>query len=360
MTDNFYQSEIVNDNLDIYADPDISVKILKSKNNPETEIRIQLEGMNVDYSIVNALRRTIDMSIPIYAFHRTNTYIDVEKSRHMYNNDLLYNQIETLPIYDVPNYFDLENPEIFMPTDIMKRLFGHFTRRISNDEDEENENIKLDSKKKLLKIEINVSLKNNTSDFRYVTTHDLVLKIDGKVVDSYKTREPSAIMVLKPTEEIYFRSEANLGISKMHAMYEATTNVIHDEISPTKYVLWYETLEQLEKEVIFDKACIILAKKLANLKNFISKNYEERKFDETVEVELFGENDTLGNLISTTLQKCVLVEKAAYVMPHPFEDRIIISFKLIDNVEIGPIQILADTIEYLSKLFNLIHELWTK
>ncbi len=53
------------------------------------------------------------MSIPIYAFHRSNIFIELDKSRHMYNNDLIYNQIETLPIFDIPNYFDLENQKYF-------------------------------------------------------------------------------------------------------------------------------------------------------------------------------------------------------------------------------------------------------
>ena len=64
--------------------------------------------------------RTIMMSIPIYGFHRSNIHIEVEKSKNMYNNDLIYNQIETLPIFDIPNYFDLENPETFLSNDVMK------------------------------------------------------------------------------------------------------------------------------------------------------------------------------------------------------------------------------------------------
>ena len=37
---------------------------------------------------------------------------------------MIYNQIETLPIYDIPNYFDLENPELFLPDNIMRTIFG--------------------------------------------------------------------------------------------------------------------------------------------------------------------------------------------------------------------------------------------
>ena len=103
-----FDSKIANDRIDLYGQIDASVKNLQSRN--ENELRLQIEGANIDYSVVNALRRTILMSIPVYGFHRSNIHIEVEKSYNMYNNDLIYNQIEMLPIFDLPNYFDLEDP----------------------------------------------------------------------------------------------------------------------------------------------------------------------------------------------------------------------------------------------------------
>lgn len=350
----FESSTVANDNIDIYSDPDIIIERLEPRN--ENELRVQLKGISVDNSVVNALRRIIMMDIPIYAFHRSNIFIDVERCKYMYNNDLIYNQIETLPIFDVPNYFDLEDPDTFMPTEVMKRIFGQFKK--SNYE--ETEDIKSDSKKKLLKIDLSVNIKNNTNDFRYVTSHDLVLKIGGQISESYKIRDPIAIIVLKPGEEFSLKAEANLGISKMHAMYEATTNAIHEELSPTKFILWYETLEQLDKELIFSKACVILSKKLNNLREFILTNYDERDSDEIVEIELYGEDDTLGNLIATTLQKCFFVTKAAYAKPHPFISQILISYQLSEHAEIGPIQVLLDSIDYLVKLFTHLNDIWNE
>lgn len=348
-----FDSKVANDHIDIYSEPKLTIKKLKPLN--DDEFRIELDGMAIDNSVVNALRRTIMMSIPIYAFHRSNVHIEVERSRHMYNNDLLYNLIETLPIYDIPNYFDLENPEIFLTTEVMKNLFGNFLQeKYINDKDEEAEAL-ADATKKLYKIELSISVKNNTDSNRFVTTHDAVLKVDGKVANSYKIRRPIAIMVLKPTEEIYLRADANLGISKMHASYEASTPAIHDEISPTKYHLWYETLGQLDKTIIFSKACIILTKKLENLKKFIAKAYqEERDKSEIIELQLYGEDHTLGNLLATVLQKCDFVDKAGYYMPHPFIDKIIVSYKINAKSKIGPIKVLVDCIDYLIRVFELI------
>jgi DNA-directed RNA polymerase subunit L len=345
------ESDVPNDRVDIYAMPNVRIRILQSEN--KDEFIIEIEGDSVDNSIVNAIRRIIMMCIPIYAFHRSNVVIEIKKSRHMYNNDLIYNQLETLPIYDVPNYFDLEDPETFMPTDVLKKLFSNFIQEKYTEEKTE-ENV-INENKKLFKIELSINYKNNTGSDKFVSTHDATLKIDGKVANSYMIRDPICIMVLKPSEEISLRAEANLGISKMHASYEATTNTIHEEITPTKYRLWYETLGQLDKKIIFIKACIILIKKLGYLKKFIENTFtEERDVSEKMEIELYGEDHTLGNLLATILQKCDYVEKAGYKMPHPFMDQIVVAYKLKPKSKIGPIKVLVDCIDYLIKVFQTI------
>ena len=122
--DFIFDTDIPNNIIDIYKTPDIRAKKLKSED--ENEFRIELQGMSVDYSVVNAVRRTIMTSIPVYAFHRSNVVIDTVRSRHMYNNDLIYNLIETLPIFDIPNYFDVEDPKTFLPTEVMMNLYGKF------------------------------------------------------------------------------------------------------------------------------------------------------------------------------------------------------------------------------------------
>lgn len=348
-----YESTIMNDHIDIFAEPDVRIKKLQSRN--DNELRLEIEGKSIDYSIVNAIRRTILTSIPVYAFHRSNIFIDVEKSRNMYNNDLLYNQIETLPIFDIPNYFDLENPEIFLPNEVMKKLFSNFVPESYLDEMDQEKQPELN--KKFFKIEFSINLKNNTGNDKFVTTHDAILKIDGKTSNSYQIRKPICIMVLKPTEEISLRAEANLGISKMYGCYEATTLAFHEEITPMKYNLWYETLEQLDKHIIFTKACIILTKKLENLREFIKKKFadhNEPSNDETVEIQLYGEDHTLGNLLATVLQKCDYVQKAAYTMPHAFIDQIIIVYKLVPKSKLGTIKVFINCVEYLIRLFQMI------
>lgn len=354
-----FDMDIPNDRIDIGKKPDVSVKILKPRN--DLELFVELEGLSIDNSIVNGIRRTILKFIPIYAFHRSNTFIDVKRSRHMYNNDLIYNQIETLPIFDVPNYFDLENPETFLSNAVMKNLFGKFLPKVHSDLSDENDNNAIDKDKKLLKIELAINVKNVTPSDKYVTTHDAVLKIDNKIVNSYQIRKPICILVLKPSEEIYLRADANLSISQIYASYEASTIAVHEELSPTKYRLWYETLEQLDKHVIFTKACQIIKKKLEYLKEYVKNTYvEERDKTEKIEIYLHGEDHTLGNMLATVLQKCEYVQKAGYNMPHLFANEVKISYLLFPKSKLGPIRVFTDSINYLIDVYDSIENKFNK
>ncbi len=352
-------AENPNDVIDLNGELNVSIKKLKPTE--EREFRIQIEGDNIDNSIINAIRRTILMNIPIYGFHRSNIFVEVDKSRNMYNNDLIYNQIESLPIFDVPNNFDLENPEIFLSNDVLKNLFGNFKQEKYIEDKNEYEEEIIDADKKLFKIEMSINVKNNTGTDKFVSSHDAILKIDGKTSNGYMLRQPICLLVLKPSEELSLRAVANLGISRMNAIYEATTSVIFNEITPTKFVMWYKSLGQLDNNIIFTKACAILAKKLEHLSKFISKNYEEdRDPSEIIEIELHGEEHTMGNLLATILQKCKYVKKAAYKMSHPFKEEIIISYIVNEKSSKKPIRVLLDCIKYLIQLFNKISALANK
>ncbi len=79
-----------------------------------------------------------------------------------------------------------------------------------------------------------------------------------------------------------------------------------------------------------------------------------------MEIQLFGEGHTLGNLIATTLQKCDFIEKAGYDVPHPFIDQVTIVYQIKNNSKIKPINALIDTIDYLVRLFQTIAHVFSK
>ena len=370
-SEHIFESDVKNDRIDIYKDPTVKIKDMSKKDIFGDTLHLQLEGNCIDNSVSNGIRQTILKKIPIYAFHRKNIHVENDKSYNMYNNDMLFNQIETLPIYDIPNYFDLENPEIFLPDHISKDIFGTFKDPMVLDNEEEPDRKKKKSsesiggEKKLFRIEFTLNVKNATNTEKYVSTHDAVLRIDGKKVDSYLKHDPVDIIVLKElkeevsmrAEELSLRAEANLGISQDHAMYDATTNVVSKEIESNKWEIIYDTIGQLDKYIIFQKACFIIQKKLKNLHSFVKKTYtaelDPKKY---VEIRLHGEDHMLGNLLGTALQKCTLITDAGYEKPHPLKDLVIIKFLIASKTDITPIQVFCDTVKYLIKVHETIEQ----
>lgn len=339
------------DKIDIYSPP--VIKIAKLKSHIKGENRVSIKGSSVDYSVVNAIRRSILLYIPIYAFHRSNITIDSERSKHMYNNDLIYSQIETLPIFDIPNDHVLDNPKIYLTNEIMRNIFGHFVREQFEEQVEDEQTTS--------NIEIAINYKNRTDGYHFLSTHDIILKIDDKISDNYQKREPISLLVLKPGEELYMSAVANMGIAKINASYESSTNVTFKKFSETDYELWYETLGQLNEDTIFEKAVVILQKKLHNLKNHIKEIYgHTENHPPEIKLELHGEDHTIGNLLATTLQRCDMILTAGYDMPHLFTNYIVIRYQIVKKSPKNSIEVLTDCLTYLIDLFSTVHQNWTK
>ena len=345
-------SDVTNDTVDIYSNP--KVKITKNKVSKNSEIDVILEGDPVDYSVANAIRRSILLYVPAYGFNRHNIRIEQKKTNYMYNNDLIYNIFETLPIFDIDSGFDVTNPEMFMSTEVLKNLFGHLLPDRNSDPVFTDNELPDMSDKKLDKIEISINMKNTSDVAKFVSTHDLIYKVNGVESDTYKKHKPISLFVLKPNEEASMSAEANLGNALMYASYETTSNAVSLELAPNKYRIQYETLGQMSCERIFEKACKILSMKLLALKKYVEHLDKDNKIEEAeiTRINLVGEDHTLGNLISTTLQKCDLIRSAGYIMQHPFKNEITIEFSLEKKTKERPLTVFCQTLNYLSKLMN--------
>uniref|UniRef100_A0A6C0LSV7 DNA-directed RNA polymerase RBP11-like dimerisation domain-containing protein n=1 Tax=viral metagenome TaxID=1070528 RepID=A0A6C0LSV7_9ZZZZ len=350
-TSDIIDSDSKNDSIDIYGIPDVNCFKIPLKK--DTDFGIEISGKNIDYSIVNSIRQSIMKYVPIYGFHRSHVTID-SRTRVMYNYDMIYGQIEMLPIFDLDNNFDLEDPELFLPDEVMKHIFGKFIPEKYSNYQEDDKKVEPIPNKKLHKIEISVNYKNSTDSHKYLSTHDLNLRINEKNLGNYIKHTPINILVVKSGEEIAFKAEANLGIATISSIYEATTNAYHKEINSSKYELYYTTLGQLTNDVIFTKACTILIKKLEHLSIFIEGKYKKEPSTKTMEIELYGEDYTLGNLLATALQKCNFIKAAGCDMSHLFKENITIRYKLNSGTKIGQIKLLLDIINYL---INLLREI---
>ena len=327
--------------------PAINVQIIEDDG---TNFVISFSGKQIDHSIVNAIRRTILTEIPIYGFHNSNIFIDTKETINIYNTNMINMVLETLPIFDINNNFDLENPEIYMANQEIRTEYSYLLN--------EKKTLPVGSEiDKVKNIEFSLNVINNSNTNIFASTHDAILKIDGKISNNYKKHEPISLFALKPREKISLRAIANLGIVNMNSIYEATTNVIFKKKDEHNYEMSYETLGQLKSIDIYKKACIILGKKLLLLQKFIDENYEERNVDDKIILSIYGEDHTLGNLISTTLKRDPEVMRAGYKIPHPLNNQLVIKYKLFPKSNTLPIQKLKDILNYLNKIFIYISKI---
>ena len=110
----------------------------------------------------------------------------------------------------------------------------------------------------------------------------------------------------------------------------------------------------MDKNII-SKSLFHSVKKLQILNIYFVKNSKKKQIKlELIEIELYGEEHTMGNLLATALQKCPFVREAGYVIKHPLADVVTISYRLEPDSKPEPITVLKDTINYLVKVFQKI------
>jgi len=326
-------------------------------------IDITFEGESIDHSIVNTIKRVLQSNIPAFGFHKSN--INIEKNTSIYNNDMMYNIIEQLPIYDVEILGDLINPENFLSNDVLKSLFGMFIQeQISDVQELKNKEInpnddQVSNKNK--KIELYFKIKNDTSEIKRLTTHDGELYINDNLANNYKNRPPILIMKLKPGQEFYAKASASMGIPFMHECWETACNCYFKQDNKNKYILHYESLGQLDVKNLFLKACYIIVKKMTNLKIFLKKNYLKNENvinKNNIEIKLYNENSTLGNPISMSLKKHKDIDAAGMSIPHAVINEVKIMYNVKKNSGRNPIEILIEVIEYLENLYSRMIQLF--
>jgi len=360
MTDQVTHITPIDDPLDnLPSKPDIKLEFKKPKESnvtfkrkPDCELVFRIHGKSVDNSVANAIRRTLMLDIPVYGFHRS--LVTIEKNKTIYNDDEIYNILETLPVYDIDNKHDLEKPEEYLSTDTLRSLFSTFlpekTSNVKEMEEKSVTPIENKDNKKHLNIELNIRVKNNSKEIMRVTTHHCILTINGKEVNSYSTNPSISLLKLKPGNELQLKATAIMGIAKMQANWDATNVSSYRKSAEDDYEIKFRSIGQLKPKVILSKTCTILSKKLENLSEFVKTL--EVKDEKKIEIKLFNETDTIGNLVATALQKNKSVEKAGYNKPNDLISEVVIACVLTDDAKKTPIDVIIKVLKYLRNVFD--------
>ena len=298
-----------------------------------SRLEFDINGTDINYTVLNTLRRTILTDIPIYAF----THFKVNKNSSVFHNNFLKNQIKNIPVWGIDNKID---------------YFEEDVHKIDMNEEIEDmdDNVELTVDKKvdstsLHQVTMYVDYENKSNEIESVTTDNAKFYFAQKQIENpYDT--PIQLIKLQPKQQINFSVITSIGIEKMSAMFSPVSICVYEQESENKFRFKLESRGQISEKRILKVAHLNIVKKLDSILNQIPDNDKDEG-----EIEINNEDHTIGNLLSFGLQNNKSVQFAGYHMPHPLEKRVIISYKLKSgNVN----KILKTVIEEFIELFNKI------
>ena len=318
-----------------------AVKIQQSIDNLENNfLEININGKDVNYQLLNIIRRITLRYIPIYAFDSVLT--NIKKNNSVLNNDMLKLRLNNLPVL-------LSNLDVNLNKE----------DNINKLNDLENKKFNYDDENSLI---MYMNVKNTQEEIKHITTNEVEFKYnDGTILDSKKIyKRPILLISLRKDEEVVLTSKTSLNIALNDGKWLAVkTPCIYIENDENNYNMIIKSRRQKsEKEFLLTSIMIIL-KKLKNIEenvileiNKIKKKHNIKELYEG-DILIQNEDSSYSNIISYYLQLDKNVEFAGYKVNSYLEMDVIISFKTL-NVDI--VKILNNVIELLMKIFNKIRK----
>jgi len=313
---------------------------------PRNYLRINISGSDVNYILVNTIRRLAISSVPCYAFYPND--INIEKNTSIFNNDQMRLRLSNMPIVAPVHKLDLEvNDIIKIETDALS--FDMESKKDYNQVELEKE---ARQSELINNLHMYIEAKNTGSVDMNVTTEDQFTKfyIDDKRIDNIYKR-PILIIKLKPGEEFKCLAVASKHIHIKHNIYSPCSVVSYDEIKDDEFELYLESYGQIPEKDILIMVCNIFIEKLNKLKEKILIALNETTRDD-VEISIENENHTMGNIISKIGQDHPKVEFWGYKIDNAFENIVVIRCKVAKDTTVT--QVISDVTDKLSKLFNVI------
>ena len=322
-------------------------KITYKVTNNEKEIgnsrlEFQISGANIDYIIMNTIRRVILSDIPISAFNE----FKFEKNTSIFHNNYLKLRLKFLPIWGVKNnieYFDSN----------LKNNVDHTKIEDTNEDNVELEVEKNMDTTSLKQLTLYINYKNKTSDIITVTTSNAKFYYDGKQIDSpYKN--PVPIVKLQPDQEIAFTAISSLGIEKEDTMFSAVSIATYKEINDHEFEFYIESRGQIDEKKILVIALKNIERRIKNFLKVLNDEIAEQVDKDKLEGILIinNEDHTLGNLLSRGLQQHSNISFGGYNLPHPLIKKVELQYKLNKKSNIK--DIITEVAEYYMDIFNEI------
>lgn len=323
-------------------------------------VLFKISGKEINYIIVNTIRRTILTLVPSYAFDPDN--IIIEKNTSVYNNDYMKLRLSNIPVIN-PSYEkmiiknDLSSLENILELEEIANIINFENKNTLTKEEEEK---KKEFQTNLLNnFQIHIIASNETNNILPITTDDVKFMINNKEI---KTVYPLPILILKlkPAEpRIHIKGEefkatcyASLNIPLKNAIYLSCNICSYDEIDKNTFEFKLSSMRQISEKMIINYACNIIIIKLNKIKEKIINAIHKYKDDKVLyEAELIieNENHTMGNVITRVIQDNPDIEYCGYKIDHLYINELTLRYKTNGK---SIVEILESSIDYLINLYK--------
>lgn len=335
-------------------------------------LSFEINNNNIKIGFVNSLRRIMISEIPIYAIDRFSVIFNVNSSLEkkkkflppMIHNNILLDRLELLPIsYDFIKNYNLDNLEFKLNkinnTDhIIDVLVDDFNILYENSIIPTAE-IFISTDVLFSKLKPNCQL-DISGKFKISTA-----KINGPGFSSvtvpsvtFKEDNDKLIELTKNMDEI----DANNFINN-HGQRYYKKNKLGE---PAIYLFNIESIGVMDPRNIFSISFNILRDKLNYLLHSLDNNITEKisinisdKLFESFDFLIIDENDTVGNLLNYYLKPTPNVKYSGYIIPHPNDNKLIITTALHNNNTIDEnIAIFTNNIKNILKIIDNLSSEW--
>ena len=345
----------------------------KGKKDYNNRIELIIKGEDINYNIINTLRRSIEEYIPSYAFDPKDIIIDQNKNQSLeaksiYNNDYMRLRLSLVPVLGVKN--DISNIEkvIKFEEEINKTIYD---KKLENIELlKQIEEKQLRERANNLNMIINRTV-NNTNKIMNITTDNAIFRYNTKIIPS-PYNPPLLLIKLKPGQEFGCKCYSTLDIPLRNAIYLSCSLCAYERIDDNTFLFKLESLGQLSEKELLMRSCLIINNKIKLLKEVIIekiKNYKaeiskdiynlDTKTESLSEeldthlvngiIKLENESHTMGPLITRYLQEDKDILFAGYKIEQLLVKELKITYKTNGK----------NIINIFDKIFNKITDIYT-
>lgn len=320
---------------------DINITEISKKDSSklkQSQLVLQFNGESVNSSIINSLRRTIQLYIPTYAACRAS--IEIYQNTSVMNNDYMKLRLEQITC---PN---IKNNIVILPEMYWKNVnYASNSRPIHPDD-------KTD-------LEYTLNVTNNTKETLNVTTNDITLYLNGEKVKLFDQEYPLLLIQLKEGQSFKCRSKYVLGLGINNDIWSAASNVFYDEISSNKYHFTIESQGQMDEYEMLKKACVIILDKIKNIKLFVDNSFSKKDYDSTnkITLNIYNEDISICHIINETLQNNKNIQFSGISRPYSFDSSTFIKIVSVNN---NPLTYIYESIDYLIELYTILNDKVTK